>query len=52
MDGTCQLRAEDFAASNYSWIRQLGFDGLELSHLYVDDPMAGVEEAFPAGAAA
>lgn len=47
MDETGQPQVAAFAASNYNWIRQLQFDGLELSRLYVDDPMAGVEEAYP-----
>ena len=52
VDATCQPPANDFAPSGYDWIRQLQFGGLELSHLYADDPMAGVKEAFPALAAA
>lgn len=52
VDETYQPPAEDLGASNYNWIRQLQFDGLELSHLYVADPMAGVVEAFPTRSAA
>ena len=37
---------EGLAALRFYWISQVRFDGLELSHLHVQDPMAGVEEAF------
>lgn len=32
-----------------SWVRQLRFEGLDLSHLYVRDPLAGAASAFPHG---
>lgn len=47
-----ELTRERLAAFRFYWIPEHRFDGLELSHLHVHDPMAGVEEAFPTLAAA
>lgn len=30
-----------------AWVRRLRFEGLELSHLYVDDPLGPASEVFP-----
>jgi integrase len=47
-----ELTPERLASFSFYWIPQLRFDGLELSHLHVHDPMAGVEEALPISAVA
>ena len=39
----CNTEALDHADG---WVRQLRFDGLELSHLYVDEPLGRADEVF------
>ena len=40
---TCKTGALDQAVG---WVRQLRFNGLELSHLYVDEPLGRVYETY------
>jgi integrase len=42
------LPHDDALDQAIAWVRRLRFDGLELSHLYVDDPLSRSDEVFRA----